>query len=149
MQIQKLYNPIVIHLLRSPLHGLMSKSTMLITYTGRRSGRTYTTPVNYVRDGDTLLTVASHEHNWWKNLRGVAPVTVRVRGRDLQGVGEAFEGEDAVAEGGLLTVMQSVPAYRWYFGIELDEEGSPKDQATLEWIARTQAVVRIKGLTPV
>jgi hypothetical protein len=43
MQIQTMYNPIVIHLLRSPLHGLMSESTMLVTYTGHRSGRTYAT----------------------------------------------------------------------------------------------------------
>jgi hypothetical protein len=39
-------------ILRLSLHGAMSGPTMLLTYTRRRSGRTYTTPVNYVRDGD-------------------------------------------------------------------------------------------------
>jgi hypothetical protein len=48
MRWQKLYNPIVSWLLRSPLQGLMSSSTMLITFAGRKSGKTYTTPVNYV-----------------------------------------------------------------------------------------------------
>ncbi|MDE0053611.1 MAG: hypothetical protein OXT64_05055, partial [Gammaproteobacteria bacterium] len=31
-------------LLRSPLHALASRSLMLITFTGRVTGRTYTTP---------------------------------------------------------------------------------------------------------
>lgn len=38
MRIQKLYNPLVSWLLRSPLHGVMSKSTMLVTFTGQKSG---------------------------------------------------------------------------------------------------------------
>ena len=46
MRWRKLYNPFVGALLRSPLHGFMSNSTMLLTYTGRKSGKTYTTPVS-------------------------------------------------------------------------------------------------------
>ena len=45
---QNLYNPIVAGILRSPLHGVMSKSVMLLTYRGRRSGRIFTTPISYV-----------------------------------------------------------------------------------------------------
>ena len=40
MRWQKLYNPVVNWLLRSPLHALLSKCTMLITFAGRKSGRT-------------------------------------------------------------------------------------------------------------
>jgi deazaflavin-dependent oxidoreductase (nitroreductase family) len=103
---QRLYNPLVSGLLRSPLHGLMSSSTLLISYTGRRSGRPYTTTVNYVWDGDTLLAVSPRGHVWWRNLRGEAPVGVRVAGRDLRGLGRAFEDEKAVQDGGLLTVLR-------------------------------------------
>jgi hypothetical protein len=46
MNWQKLYNPIVIWLLRSPLHSLMDKSTILVTITGRKSGKIYTVPVS-------------------------------------------------------------------------------------------------------
>ena len=45
-----------------------------------------------------------YDHFWWRNLRGGAPVKVRVRGREMEGVAEAFEGD--AAEGGLLTVVQ-------------------------------------------
>jgi hypothetical protein len=47
----KMINPVVIPLLKSPLHGLMSADVMLVTLTGRRSGRTYTRPVSY-RQGE-------------------------------------------------------------------------------------------------
>ncbi len=64
MRMQKLYNPVVIRLLRSPLHGVMSGYTMLITFTGRRSGKEYTTPISDVRDGEEeLLTVRAREHS--------------------------------------------------------------------------------------
>ena len=47
-----LINPIVRFLLRSPIHGLWSGSLMLITFTGRKTRRFYTTPVRYLqRDG--------------------------------------------------------------------------------------------------
>jgi deazaflavin-dependent oxidoreductase (nitroreductase family) len=145
MLVQKRYNPVVVWLLRSRLHGAMSRSTMLLTFTGRKSGRTYTTPVNYVRDGDDLLVVGSREHSWWKNLRGGAPVIVRVRGRDLRGVGEAFEG--GAAEEGLLAVLRAVPAYRRYWNIDLDEDGRPKDPGALRRLAEGNALVRIRDLT--
>lgn len=150
MRWQKLYNPFVDRILRSPLHGLMSNSTMLISYTGRRSGKSYTTPVNYVRDGDTLLVVSPREHSWWKNLseRGGVPVVVRVRGADFKGVGQAFEGEAAIEEGGLLTVLQRVPAYRRYWKVELTPKGQPADPEALSRIANDNVLVRIGDLAP-
>jgi deazaflavin-dependent oxidoreductase (nitroreductase family) len=46
---------------------------MLLTYTGRKSGQRYTKPLVYMRDGDTLITVASKagvsKHPvWYLNL---------------------------------------------------------------------------------
>ncbi len=145
MRLQKLYNPVVASILRSPLHGLMSKSVMLRTYRGRRSGRSITTPISYVQDGKDLLAVASRDHAWWKNLRGGAPVRVRLRGRQLEGTGGTFEGE--TAKEGLLDVLRAVPAYRRHWGVELDEGGQPKDPAAILRIARENALVKISDLT--
>ena len=75
-------------LLRSRLHGLLSGGLMLVTVTGRRSGRRYTTPVNYVRRDDVLTVFSRSERTWWRNLRGGAPVTVRLKGHDLETFGE-------------------------------------------------------------
>ena len=146
MRLQKLYNPIVAAILRSPLHAAMSNSTMLLTFSGRKSGRTYTTPVNYVRDGDELLVVGSRGHSWWKNLRGAAVVSVRVRRRKMRGEAEAFEGE--AAEEGLLAVLRAVPAYRRYWKVELGEGGRPQEHDALQRVARDNALVRIRKLEP-
>lgn len=148
MRWQRLYNPIVGSLLRSPLHGLMSGSTMLITFAGCKSGKNYTTPVNYVADGDDLLAVSRDERLWWRNLRGGGPVGVRVRGRTLKGVGEAMEGEEAVEDGGLLTVLRKVPAYRRYWGVRLDANGRPEHPQALTRISRTNVLVRVRDPTP-
>ena len=146
MRLQKLYNPIVAAILRSPLHAAMSNSTMLLTFTGRKSGRTYTTPVNYVRDGDELLAVGSRGHSWWKNLRGDAVVSVRVRGLEMRGKAKAFEGE--AAEEGLLAVLRAVPAYRRYWKVELGEDDRPQEPDALQRVARDNALVRIRKLEP-
>lgn len=143
MRPQRFYNPLVIWLLRSPLHGAMSRSTLLLTFTGRKSGRIYTTPVNYVSNGDELLVVGSRGHSWWKNLRGGAAVTVRVRGRDMRGQAEVFEGE--AAEQGLLAVLRAVPAYRRYWKVELGEDGCPREPGALRRVARENALVTIRN----
>ncbi len=114
MQLQKLYNFVVVSILSSPLHGVMSRSIMLLIYRGCRSGRAFTTLISYVRDGVDLLAAASCEHAWWKNLRGSAAVRVRFRGQELEGKGWILEGE--AAEETLLYILRAVPAYRKHWG---------------------------------
>ena len=46
------YNSIMSALLRSPFHGMLSSQMLLIKVTGRKSGRQYTTPVNYFQQDD-------------------------------------------------------------------------------------------------
>src|SRR5829696_3572442 len=74
-------------LLRSPAHGLLSKRLLLITVTGRRTGRRFTIPVAYEESGGVVLIQPSAPERkvWWRNLRGGAPVRLRLRGRDRTG----------------------------------------------------------------
>ena len=55
---------------------MFSKSILLITVTGRKSGKKYTTPVNYLRRGDELTIISLHTRTWWRNLRGGREVTI-------------------------------------------------------------------------
>lgn len=73
-----LLNHIIPLVLRSPLHGLLSKNLLLLTYTGRKSGTQYMIPVTYFEDGGTILVFSNQR--WWRNLRGGVPVTLRLRG---------------------------------------------------------------------
>ena len=53
--------------LRSPLHRVMSGKYLLLSFTGRKSGRRYTTPLAYLAKGDDLLMTT--DSPWWRNLR--------------------------------------------------------------------------------
>lgn len=79
----RLQNPMMKWLLNSPLHSFVSNTYMLITFTGRKSGRSYTTPVQYqFTDGDEAFIITSRDYVWWKNLQGGAIVNLHIRGED-------------------------------------------------------------------
>jgi hypothetical protein len=52
-------NPVVSALLRSRLHWIASAGLVLITVTGRRSGRQYSFPVGYREDADRVVILVS------------------------------------------------------------------------------------------
>lgn len=70
--INRVGNPAIRALLRSPLHGLASRQLVLLTVTGRRTGRTYTIPTEYRRDGEGVVIPVGwpERKRWWRNLRG-------------------------------------------------------------------------------
>jgi F420H(2)-dependent quinone reductase len=64
----------------------MGGDVLLLTHRGRTSGRTYTTPLLHVRDGDDLVVAASNggidrEPQWWLNLQADPAGAVEVGGR--------------------------------------------------------------------
>ena len=89
----RLLNPLLEALLRSPLHRLASKNLMLLTVTGRKSGRTYTLPVGRHEKPDGTF-VLSAGGNWRHNLRGGADVRVTLDGRERRA--HATLEEDAI-----------------------------------------------------
>jgi hypothetical protein len=80
-------NRLVRGLLRTPLHPIASGRLALITVTGRRSGREYTFPVSYTRDGDRVkIDVGWPERKlWWRNLRDGGEVRMLLRGVERTG----------------------------------------------------------------
>lgn len=93
--VNRLANPAVRGLLGSPLHRLLSGQLLLITYTGRKSGRSYTIPTGYRDRGEQIVIPIGWPERkvWWRNLREPAPVTLRLRGRELSGTARAVERE--------------------------------------------------------
>ena len=94
---RRLLNRAVGAVLRSRAHPLLSRFLLLLTYRGRRSGRLYTIPLMYARDGDDLLLVALHARGqvWWRNVAGGADVEVVAAGRRTTGRADVVE--DAAA----------------------------------------------------
>jgi len=141
-KLSKIYNPIMKSILRSPLHGMISKNTMLITVTGRKSGKMHTTSVNYIRDGDNITVFSLRNRVWWRNLRAGAPVTVRIKRQDLKGTGESIEDKKAVAAG-LLAYLQMSPKYAKYFQVTLDSSGQPNPEE-VDRAAQNRVMIRVK-----
>ncbi len=118
------FNPVLIGLLKSPLHFFVSKNMMLITCTGHKSGKAYTLPVNYIREGDTLYTTSWKERTWWRNLRKGNPVMLRVQGQEITALPEVYESNEDIARL-LTTYFQIAPNMARYFKVGLDSQGSP------------------------
>jgi hypothetical protein len=59
----------------------LSAALMLVSFSGRRTGKHYLQPVSYVPDGDTLLTPGGGK--WKLNLREGQRVRIRLRGREV------------------------------------------------------------------
>lgn len=89
------WNPPVSWVLRSRLHWLLSRSLVLITVHGRRSGRFYTLPVGYVEaPGALYVLVGDYEtKRWWRNLEGGAPVTLILRGQTVGAHAEILDSQ--------------------------------------------------------
>jgi hypothetical protein len=68
-------NAVVARILRSRFHRLLSRGVLLLTVTGRRSGRRYTIPVGYHEtDGAMVVFVGEPaSKTWWRNYRTPAP----------------------------------------------------------------------------
>jgi deazaflavin-dependent oxidoreductase (nitroreductase family) len=64
-----------------PVATPLSANLMLISFTGRKTGKAYRQPVSYARDGEVLLTPGGGR--WTLNLAGGRPVRIRLRGRDV------------------------------------------------------------------
>ncbi len=133
-------NSFVAFFLKSPLHGMLSGSTMLISVCGRKTGRTVTTPVNYYQEGDTLWVITSRDRKWWRNVRGGAPVHLRLRGVDVEGVAEALEDEGAAAAQ-IGAYVRHIPMAAKSLGIRMDN-GIPASE-DLAQAARQRLMVRI------
>ena len=114
-------NDFVILALKSPLHLIMGE-TMLVTVTGRKTGRKITLPVNYYQEADNLWVLTSRDRTWWRNLRNGGEVDVRLHGRDYTGAGELVLNESAVASR-LTQYVRHQPDSARYFGLRVENGG--------------------------
>ncbi len=88
-----LANAIATTILRSPWHRMRSDRLLLLTFTGRKSGKKFTTPMRYVQEGETLRLLVVRSP-WWKNLLEEATVHVLLRGQIRAGIVEVLPEVD-------------------------------------------------------
>jgi len=81
MNFWRLINPLVVLILRSPLHFLASKNLIFITFKGRKSKKTYNIPVSYHREGNELIALTLKQNLWWKNLKMLSTTQITLLGK--------------------------------------------------------------------
>jgi hypothetical protein len=83
------FNRVFVRLRSSRLIGpFVGRYLTVVSYTGRRSGRTFSTPVGYRRTGDvvTIQVMFADAKNWWRNFTGDGgPLTLDLPGGPVTG----------------------------------------------------------------
>jgi hypothetical protein len=79
----------------APLVGpLVSRHLTVVTYTGRRSGATFSTPVAFRQAGDTVTISVEvpQRKKWWRNFTGEGgPLSLELNGVERVGHAVAVE----------------------------------------------------------
>jgi hypothetical protein len=136
------FNPFMKWLIASPIHFLVSNNTMLITYKGWKSGKKFTTPVNYLKDGDVLYTTSLKERVWWRSLREGRSVKLLVQGKTNNAIPQVNESPEEVMNQ-LSKYFTLAPNLTRYYKVALDDNDVPK-QEDLARIARNMIVVKFR-----
>ena len=136
----KAANPLIAALLRSPLHPLLSSRLLVLRFRGRKSGRRFSIPVSYERQGATLLIYT--RHGWWKNLRGGVPVEVVLQGRLVEAYAEAVTDPAQVTAAVTAFIAAHGPAQAWQIAMALAPDRVPTP-ATLAAAAQGLVLVRV------
>lgn len=114
-------NPIVRTVLRSPFHRILSGNTLLLEFTGRKSGRTYSTPVSYHEQGGQVHCFTAHQNIWWRNLQGGAQVGLLVAGKRGHGVAQTEVHGPTDIVPALRAFLAAVPRDASSSGVRLDQ----------------------------
>ncbi|MFI6322857.1 nitroreductase family deazaflavin-dependent oxidoreductase [Nonomuraea sp. NPDC050556] len=98
-------------------HEWNGTTVLLLTTTGRTSGRSYTTPLIYQEDGGSYVVVASKggdpaDPEWYKNLQASPEVEVQVKGDRFKAVARTATASEKAALWPVMT--KAWPSYDDY-----------------------------------
>lgn len=96
---------------------LGGRSMVLLTTTGRKSGKQRTAPIQYMKDGDNIILVASNGGNvnhpaWWHNIGANPDVTVQIGKKKMRARAETADDEERARLWPLL--VEFYPGYQAY-----------------------------------
>ena len=127
-------------MLRSPAHGLLSDSVMIVNFRGRRSGKHFATPVRYQRIGDKVRAFSNTETQWWKNLRDAEATTLHVAGEERPYRTHVIENDPEKIRELLVGYLTEYPEDAVYHDVRIDADGQ-FNPADLDKAAQCAVVV--------
>ena len=95
---------------------------MLITFKGRKSGKSFTTPVRYIQDNDVIRCFSVSQNQWWRNCRDGAEVVLRVKGKDSSCKANAIENQPEEIKKWLVIYLGKFPQDAAYHDIKLNKD---------------------------
>ncbi|MBI5504967.1 MAG: nitroreductase family deazaflavin-dependent oxidoreductase [Deltaproteobacteria bacterium] len=135
--------PLIAALLASPLHGLLSRDVLLMTWIGRKSSRRYTLPLSYVEQGSKLYLCTRPEGSrWWRNLEGGAEVELTLRGRRVSAAATILDADSPEALEGLRAFVSRNPRTGEMLYHVAREGGAPRESDVRREVA-SSIVVRL------
>jgi len=110
------------------IQAMVGQGVALLTFTGRKTGKSYIIPVSYHREDDTVTVVTKRIRRWWRNFETAHEVEVRLAGRNYTGKAEVTTGEADVLEF-MVDYLEKRP-------IDAKAYGLARDEITREKVAR-------------
>lgn len=135
-------------MLRAPgLQRLPGRSTALLTFTGRKSGTIYVTPISYVRDGDSVILTCHRSRQWWRNIASRPEVQVRLAGTDYAGTARVVRDDDALSR--YIEFLENQPRIARASGVDLDPSGRANpEKANAALVDTVVVVVDLEARSP-
>lgn len=118
---------------------------MLLTFTRKRSGTKRTLPIIYLQEGDVVSCFCNSDVTWWKNLRGGAPVTLRLRGRDYTGIATPMTNDPEGITPTFVAFLRKNRQAGHFHAVPFDTAGKPNREA-LARAVQNRVMVRIELL---
>lgn len=133
-------NNFVKFFLRTPLRVFMG-DTMLITVTGLKTGKKYSTPVGFYRQNGNLWVLTSRDRTWWRNVKNGADVSLLLEGKTVRAFARA-EVDARAVETLMLDYIQHVPMAAGPLGIRV--ENKAPNMGDIARVAKDRLFVKIK-----
>jgi deazaflavin-dependent oxidoreductase (nitroreductase family) len=133
-------NDFVAFFLRTPLHIFLG-NIMLITVTGCKTGKKYSTPVGFYRENDSLWILTSRDRTWWRNVTNGSKVSLLLKGKLVDAFAQA-ELDEKDVEARMLDYIRQVPMAAKPLGIRM-ENRSPNWEDVAR-VAKTKLFVKVR-----
>lgn len=107
---------------------MVGQGVALISFDGRRTGKRYTIPVSYFREGDTVTIITKRQRRWWRNFETPIEVDLRLAGKEF--IGKArIQDDDSANLDFMVDYLRQRP-------IDAKAYGLAKEELTRETVAR-------------
>ncbi len=121
-----------IFLLRRGWMGKMDDFVMVITTTGRKSGKKFTTPIAYQRDGENIIAVNPGNSNWLHNVASSGEAILEIK-RQVIPVTGAVVNDDQERQRIFDLYRQNPSTFERLFKVPANAPETDLQQAMAKW----------------